>query len=212
MDTTTRTYPPGDIRASDADRDQVLSELTGHFEAGRLTKEEFDDRSGRALTARTRGELAGLMTDLPGTGLPGTGLPGTGLPGTGLPGTGLPGTGLPGTGLPGTGPPGTGPDGGPAGAVRAGGWPGWSLPVMATPLAATAIVLAVLIGIGHVGWAPWWILVAGLLLARCRSSGAGAGRNAAATSPSVIGDTHGSGTDRSGTDGSGELISGGCGA
>ena len=187
MDTTTRTYPPGDIRASDADRDQVLSELTGHFEAGRLTKEEFDDRSGRALTARTRGELAGLMTDLPGTGLPGTGLPGTG-------------------------PPGTGPDGGPAGAVRAGGWPGWSLPVMATPLAATAIVLAVLIGIGHVGWAPWWILVAGLLLARCRSSGAGAGRNAAATSPSVIGDTHGSGTDRSGTDGSGELISGGCGA
>jgi len=43
--------------------------------------------------------------------------------------------------------------------------------VMATPLAATAIVLAVLIGIGHVGWAPWWILVAGLLLARCRVLG-----------------------------------------
>jgi hypothetical protein len=56
---------PGGLRASDADRDRAVSKLTSHFEAGRLTSEEFDDRSGRALRARTQGELAELLADLP---------------------------------------------------------------------------------------------------------------------------------------------------
>ncbi len=53
------------MKASDADRDAVLSELSEHFQAGRLTAEEFDDRTGRALAARTWGELRDLLQDLP---------------------------------------------------------------------------------------------------------------------------------------------------
>ena len=55
------------MRASDADRDAVVSELGEHFQAGRLTKAEFDERTGQALTARTWGELRELLADLPGT-------------------------------------------------------------------------------------------------------------------------------------------------
>jgi len=55
------------MRASDADRDAVVSDLSEHFQAGRLTAEEFDERSGQALTARTWGELKELLADLPGT-------------------------------------------------------------------------------------------------------------------------------------------------
>jgi hypothetical protein len=53
------------MRASDADRDVVVAALSEHFQAGRLTTEEFDERTGRALTARTLGELDELMADLP---------------------------------------------------------------------------------------------------------------------------------------------------
>ena len=58
-------FPPGGIRVSDADRDLALAELSEHFQTGRLTKEEFDDRSGRALRARTGRELGELFGDLP---------------------------------------------------------------------------------------------------------------------------------------------------
>ena len=53
------------LRVSDADRDQAISELSEHFQAGRLSTEEFEDRSGRALQARTGADLAVLFTDLP---------------------------------------------------------------------------------------------------------------------------------------------------
>ena len=65
MDTDTREYAPGDLRVSDADRDRALGELSEHFQAGRLTLEEFDERSGQALGAKTARELASLFTDLP---------------------------------------------------------------------------------------------------------------------------------------------------
>jgi hypothetical protein len=55
----------GGLRVSDADRDQAISELSEHFQAGRLSTEEFEDRSGQALQARTRADLAALFTDLP---------------------------------------------------------------------------------------------------------------------------------------------------
>lgn len=58
------------MRASDADRDAVLSDLSANFQAGRLTPEELEDRTGRALAARTWGELKDLLRDLPST-LPG---------------------------------------------------------------------------------------------------------------------------------------------
>jgi hypothetical protein len=55
------------MRASDADRDTVVSDLGEHFQAGRLTAAELDERTGRALTARTWGELTELLADLPAT-------------------------------------------------------------------------------------------------------------------------------------------------
>jgi Domain of unknown function (DUF1707) len=57
-------YPPT-MRASDADRDAVLAELGEHFQAGRLTSDELEERTGQTLQARTFGELARLTADLP---------------------------------------------------------------------------------------------------------------------------------------------------
>lgn len=65
MNATLENYPAAEMRASDADRDAVLSELSEHFQAGRLTAEEFDERAGQALAARTHGELRNLLRDLP---------------------------------------------------------------------------------------------------------------------------------------------------
>jgi hypothetical protein len=70
MDEEPRRYEPGAMRASDADRDAVLAELGEHFQAGRLTLEEFDERSDLALRARTHGELADLTSDLPAPRIP----------------------------------------------------------------------------------------------------------------------------------------------
>jgi uncharacterized protein DUF1707 len=62
------TYRPGprDLRASDADRDRVMTLLSGAAADGRLTPEEHAERVGRAHQARTLGELAVLTTDLVG--------------------------------------------------------------------------------------------------------------------------------------------------
>lgn len=65
MDYQTGSYQRGDIRLSDAERDQAVAELGEHFQAGRLTQEEFDDRSGLALQARTGRDLSVLFGDLP---------------------------------------------------------------------------------------------------------------------------------------------------
>jgi hypothetical protein len=65
MNAETRSYPRGDIRVSDAERDLAVAELSEHFQSGRLTQDEFDDRSARALQARTGADLGGLFTDLP---------------------------------------------------------------------------------------------------------------------------------------------------
>jgi hypothetical protein len=50
---------------SDADRDAVVDQLAGHFQQGRLDLTEFQERMDRAVRARTRGDLAGLLADLP---------------------------------------------------------------------------------------------------------------------------------------------------
>jgi hypothetical protein len=70
MSTQARGFPSGEMRASDADRDLALAELSEHFQTGRLTQEEFDERSARALQARTGRELSELFTDLPGPAQP----------------------------------------------------------------------------------------------------------------------------------------------
>ena len=53
------------IRASDEDRDRVVSLLREHHAAGRLTVEEFNERLDKAYEAKTMGELDELMADLP---------------------------------------------------------------------------------------------------------------------------------------------------
>jgi len=58
-------YRPPQIRASDADRDAVVAALSEHFQAGRLTTEELEERTGQALAARTLGQLDELTADLP---------------------------------------------------------------------------------------------------------------------------------------------------
>ena len=65
MHTTTRDYPRGALRVSDADRDRAVSELSEAFQAGRITADEFDQRSAQALGARTGEELSTLLEDLP---------------------------------------------------------------------------------------------------------------------------------------------------
>ena len=54
------------LRAAHADREQVIEALKDAFVQGRLTRDELDVRAGRALAARTRGELAALTADIPG--------------------------------------------------------------------------------------------------------------------------------------------------
>jgi hypothetical protein len=53
------------LRASDADREQVLEFLKIAFVQGRLTIDELASRAGQALVSRTYGELAVLTTDIP---------------------------------------------------------------------------------------------------------------------------------------------------
>jgi len=65
MSTATRNYPAGDLRVCDADRDRALCELSDAFQAGRITADEFDQRSRQALGARTGKELTALLADLP---------------------------------------------------------------------------------------------------------------------------------------------------
>jgi hypothetical protein len=65
MDIPGRDYPPGNLRVSDADRDRALSELGNAVQAGRITADELDERSGQVLSARTARELTAPLADLP---------------------------------------------------------------------------------------------------------------------------------------------------
>lgn len=53
------------LRAADADRDRAIEVLAGGAAEGRLTQEEYSERSETALSARTLGELAALTADIP---------------------------------------------------------------------------------------------------------------------------------------------------
>ena len=58
----------GHLRASHADREQVVAILKAAFVQGRLDKAELDLRVGQTLAARTYADLAAVTADLP-TGL-----------------------------------------------------------------------------------------------------------------------------------------------
>jgi hypothetical protein len=55
----------GAIRIGDAERDQAVAMLSEHFVAGRLTQDEFEERSEYATRARYADDLAPLFDDLP---------------------------------------------------------------------------------------------------------------------------------------------------
>jgi len=62
--------PPGDPgalaeRVADADRDHTVTQLRESVVEGRLTLDEFSERVGSALQAKTRGDLLAVMADLP---------------------------------------------------------------------------------------------------------------------------------------------------
>jgi hypothetical protein len=57
--------PGGHLRATHDDRNRVVEMLRVAAGDGRLTLEELDERVGAALTARSYGELAALVSDLP---------------------------------------------------------------------------------------------------------------------------------------------------
>lgn len=56
--------PPTTL-ASDRERDEVVRALVHHHVDGRLTESEFEERTERAVAARTRGELRAVLVDLP---------------------------------------------------------------------------------------------------------------------------------------------------
>ena len=59
------------LRASHADREQVIDMLKAAFVQGRVTKDEFDARVGQAFASRTYGELAAVTADIPATRIAG---------------------------------------------------------------------------------------------------------------------------------------------
>jgi hypothetical protein len=63
-----REVARSELRASHEDRDRVVEVLRVSAGDGRLTAEELDERLELAMTARTYGELANLVADLPADG------------------------------------------------------------------------------------------------------------------------------------------------
>jgi Domain of unknown function (DUF1707) len=60
-----RDAAAGRLRASDADRERVVALLQVAFAEGLLTRDEFGERIGDALTARTYADLAALTAGIP---------------------------------------------------------------------------------------------------------------------------------------------------
>src|SRR5207302_5647065 len=63
------------IRASDRERESVVDVLRDAYTEGRLTLEEFEERTSTAYAARTWDELRELTGDLPVQPVLGVGLP-----------------------------------------------------------------------------------------------------------------------------------------
>ncbi|MFR9751507.1 DUF1707 domain-containing protein [Nocardia sp. 004] len=53
------------LRASDADREKIIGQLRQAMSEGRLSLHEFDERLQQVYAAKTYGELAPLLSDLP---------------------------------------------------------------------------------------------------------------------------------------------------
>ena len=57
----------GPVRIGDTERDQAATLLGDHFAAGRLSREELDERIDQAIQAKFSTDLSPLFADLPGT-------------------------------------------------------------------------------------------------------------------------------------------------
>ena len=55
------------MRAADSDRKAVADQLKAALDEGRIDLNEYDERVQRAYAAKTYGDFAGLLDDLPGT-------------------------------------------------------------------------------------------------------------------------------------------------
>ncbi len=63
-------YSDQQMRVSDAERQAAADRLAEHYADGRLDRAEFDERVGRAMSAKTQADLGALFADLPETGAP----------------------------------------------------------------------------------------------------------------------------------------------
>jgi hypothetical protein len=54
-----------EVRIGDAERDRAVAALGDHYAAGRLSREEFDERIEQAMQARFDRDLRPLFVDLP---------------------------------------------------------------------------------------------------------------------------------------------------
>ena len=70
MSPSTPPEPSGGLRASDAERERVAEALRRHHLDGRIDTDELQERLERCYAARTGGELAALLADLPGEAPP----------------------------------------------------------------------------------------------------------------------------------------------
>jgi DUF1707 SHOCT-like domain len=61
-----RPRGPHALRIGDAERDAAAADLGEHYAAGRLTLDELNERLDAVFSATTLGQLAKVMTDLPG--------------------------------------------------------------------------------------------------------------------------------------------------
>jgi hypothetical protein len=59
-----------DLLVSDADRARVADQLLEHYESGRLTLDEFQERLDETHSARTESQLERVMRQLPSPKLP----------------------------------------------------------------------------------------------------------------------------------------------
>ena len=65
MDRMPLPSPSAEMRASDAERERVVTFLRDHALAGRLDSDELEERIGLAYSARYVGQLERLIRDLP---------------------------------------------------------------------------------------------------------------------------------------------------
>jgi hypothetical protein len=63
-----RPRGPHALRIGDTERDAAAADLGEHYAAGRLTLDELNDRLDAVFSAKTFGQLAKVMADLPGPG------------------------------------------------------------------------------------------------------------------------------------------------